>query len=94
MLQPGLLIQLAFVSSLEVARVTIGCRQYIFVVTNDHRFISASEMFSGCKHQSHCVCCHELVFHPACRHCLCASVQRAGLQLLEALWSLLTHGFP
>lgn len=26
-------------------------------------------------------------------HCLCASVRRAGLQLLEALRSLLTHGF-
>lgn len=27
-------------------------------------------------------------------HCLCASVQRPGLQLLEALQTLLTHGFP
>lgn len=75
MLQPRLLIHQAVVSSLEVARVTIGCQQYIFVVTNDYRFLPSSEMFSGCKHQSHCVCCQELVFHPVCRAlsvCLCS----------------------
>lgn len=39
MLQPGLLNQQAVVSSLEIARVTIGCQQNIFVVTNDYRFL-------------------------------------------------------
>lgn len=47
MLQPGLLIQQVIVSSLEVARVIIGCQQYTFVVTNDYRFFSSSEMFLG-----------------------------------------------